>query len=331
MKSTYAHYFGATNDKNSLDNSNKLNYKKNMKRRLPSLNALRAFEAAARLGRVNGAAEELNVTPAAVSHQIKSLEEYFGVSLFRRSVRRISLTRAGETLLPQVTDGFDQLAAACKLLLSEEETGILTVSAPPTLAAKWLVQRLQDFNMRHPEISVRLDGSVGLTRFEEDDVDVAIRFGAGPYEDLHAEPLIAETVLAVCAPSLLNGDKPLKTPEDLAHHTLLHVDWQSKSGAKVDWTMWLKLAGVEHIDGRRGPQFNSEHLSLATAVEGHGIALVGEVHARDELASGRVVQLFDLVLPTEFHYWLVCPPQYLDRPKVKAFRDWIVAEAASEV
>lgn len=294
-----------------------------MKRRLPSLNALRAFEVAARLGRVNGAAEELNVTPAAVSHQIKSLEEYFGVPLFRREVRRISLTRAGETLLPQVSDGFDQLAAACSLLLSEEETGVLTVSAPPTFAAKWLVQRLIDFNEQHPDISVRLDGSVDIALFD-DDVDVAIRFGLGPYDDLYSVPLVKETVVAVCAPSLLNGDKPLSTPDDLRHHTLLHVDWEVPSGTKVDWTMWLKLAGVEGVDGRKGPQFNSEHLSISAAVQGQGVALIGEVHAREELASGRIVQLFDIDLPTEYHYWLVCPPAYLDRPKVAAFRDWIV-------
>lgn len=301
-----------------------------MKRSLPSLNALRAFEAAARLGRVNAAADELAVTPAAVSHQIKALEDYFGIPLFRREVRRVSLTRAGQELLPQLTEGFDRLAEACARIMTAEETGVLTVSAPPTFAAKWLVRRLQDFSARHPEITVRLDGSISLTDFDRDDVDIAIRFGLGNYEGLRAEPLASGSMVMVCAPSLLEGDRPLRTPDDLRHHRLLHSDWSSKRDTQPDWTMVLKFAGVNGVDGRKGPVFGNDDLLLTAAAQGQGVALVSEVYAREEIAAGRIVRLFDFLLPSEYHYWLVCPPAYLERPKVAAFRDWIVAETARD-
>ncbi len=301
-----------------------------MKRRLPSLNALRAFEAAARLGRINAAADELSVTPAAVSHQIKGLEDYFGVPLFQRAVRKISLTPAGAALLPQLTEGFDHLAAACSRVESSEREGILTVSTPPTYAAKWLVQRLQDFYDKHPDISVRLDGSVSLTDFSGDDadIDVAIRFGAGPYPELHAEVVGDVTVYPVCAPKLLEGPKPLRTPDDLRHHTLLHVEWHMSGDDRPDWPMWLALAGVEGVDTRRGPVFNADELAVAAAVDGQGVALVTGVYVEQDLNAGRLVRLFDVELPTQYHYWLVCPKNYLERPKVAAFRDWIVGEAA---
>ncbi|MEQ8666810.1 MAG: transcriptional regulator GcvA [Rhodospirillales bacterium] len=295
-----------------------------MRSYLPSLNALRAFEAAARLGRVNAAAEELSVTPAAVSHQIKSLEEHFGVPLFRREVRQISLTPTGQKLLPLLSEGFEKLAEACRLIETAEQSGVLVVSAPPTFAAKWLVRSLQDFYAVHPDISVRLDGTIGLTDFDRDDVDVAIRFGAGPYPDLHAVPLLAERVYAVCAPDLATPEKPLDTPDDLRHHKLLHMTWQSPSGLMPDWPMWLKTAGVEGVDTTPRLVFNNEVLAIEAAIAGQGVALMSAFHAKGEIERGRLIGLFDLELPTDFHYWLVCPPAYAERPKVSAFQDWIV-------
>jgi len=302
-----------------------------LKRRLPSLNALRAFEAAARLGRIDAAAEELSVTPAAVSHQIKGLEEYFGMPLFHRTVRKIRPTDTGRALLPQLTEGFDLLAAACRTVDQPGRDGVLTVSAPPTFAARWLVQRLQGFYDLCPDISVRLDGSVGLTTFTGDDadIDVAVRFGAGPYPHLHAELIGDVSVFPVCSPALLEGKHPIRTPDDLRHHTLLHVEWRTSGAVIPDWPMWLALAGVEGVDPRRGPRFNSDELAIAAAVEGQGVALVTAVYAGPDVETGRLVRLFDVELPTEYHYWLVCPPAHMARPKVKAFRDWIMAESGA--
>ena len=290
---------------------------------LPPLNALRAFEAAGRRASMSAAAEELAVTPAAVSHQVKVLEDFFGFPLFHRSVRSIRLTDRGTALLPYLSEGLDLWMKGCRKLESLENDAPLVISSTPVFAGKWLVRRLSEFNALHPEISVRLDGSMSIANFAGDGVDAAIRFGTGPYPELHADPLVNEDVAPVCSPALLEGEHPLCALADLAHHTLIHVDWFA-AGTQPDWAMWLKTAGVSGVDGSRGPVVTSDLLAVEAAIDGGGVALVSEFLVRHDLDSGRLVRPFDLVLPSNHWYWFVCPKEYMERPKVRAFRDWLV-------
>jgi len=292
--------------------------------RLPPLNALRAFEAAGRLGSMAEAADELAVTPAAISHQIKALEEHFGFALFNRSVRSIHLTDRGAALLPYLTKGLDLWREGCRKMATLDDETPLVLSSAPVFAGKWLVRRLSEFNSLHPDITVRLDGSLALADFTNDGVDAAIRFGTGPYPGLHADRLVSEDVVPVCAPVLLTGARPLDAPGDLAHCTLLHVDWYAAAGTQPDWSMWLKIAGVDGVDSSKGPVFTSDSLAVEAAINGGGVALVSEFLVRDDLDRGRLVKPFDLVLPSSHWYWFLCPPESLERPKVRAFRDWLV-------
>jgi len=300
-----------------------------MSRRLPPLNALRAFEAAGRRTSMSAAADELAVTPAAVSHQIKTLEDYFGVDLFHRSVRSIRLTDKGAALLPYLSEGLDAWAEGCKKLEALDKNAPLVISSAPVFAGKWLVRRLWEFNNAYPDITVRLDGSLYIVDFKDDGVDAAIRFGTGPYEGLHADPLLNEDVVPVCSPDLMASAHPLEKPEDLAFHTLIHVDWNAP-GMQPDWSMWLRTARVEGVDGTKGPVLTSDSLAVEAAMNGGGVVLVSEFLVRHDLEAGRLVKPFDLVLPSSHWYWFVCPPEHLERPKVKAFRDWLVSTVAKD-
>ena len=303
-----------------------------MSRRLPPLNALRAFEAAARHLSFRKAAEELNVTPAAVSHQIKGLEDYFGVPLFRRMTRALLLTDAGQAALPLLREGFDNLAEAAGRIAAHDSADVLTVSVGPSFAAKWLVPRLDQFRTAHPQIDVRIDANDDLVDFRQDGVDVAVRYGAGDYPGLRTHCLFGEVALPVCSPVLLTTPHPLRTPEDLRHHTLLHVDWKMDDETAPNWRMWLLAAGIEDIDPTRGPRFNFESMALQAAVEGLGVALASDVLVSDDVARGRLVKPFELTLPgpTRFCYYVVSPEASADQPKVSAFREWILAEAVGD-
>lgn len=301
-----------------------------MSRRLPPLNALRAFEAAARHLSFRKAAEELNVTPAAVSHQIKGLEDHVGVALFRRMTRALLLTDAGQAALPLLREGFDKLAEAAARIAAHESADVLTVSVGPSFASKWLVPRLDRFRAAHPQIDVRLDANDELVDFRQDGVDVAVRYGSGAYPGLRADLLFGELVVPVCSPALLSGAHPIRTPDDLRHHTLLHLDWRMEDTAAPNWRMWLLAAGIKGIDPTRGPRFNIESMAVQAAVEGHGVALADSVLVQDDLAAGRLVTPFELSLPgpTRFCYFLVSPEATAGQPKIAAFREWILAEAA---
>ena len=301
-----------------------------MPRRLPPLNALRAFEAAGRRASMAAAADELSVTPAAISHQIKALEDYFGIALFHRAVRSVRLTDSGAALLPYLSEGLDLWVEGCRKLGALDDASPLVISSAPVFAGKWLVRWLSHFNRQYPDITVRLDGSLSPANFTTDGVDASIRFGTGPYPGLHADPLINQDVLPVCAPSLLEGEHPLLTLEDLKHHTLIHVDWYAVAGTQPDWVMWLRTAGVEGVDATKGPVVTSESLAVEGALDGGGVVLVSEFLVRHDLESGRLVKPFDLVLHSDNWYWFVCPPENLERPKVKAFRDWLVDTVAKE-
>lgn len=289
-----------------------------MSRRLPPLNALRAFEAAARYLSFTKAAEELHVTQAAVSHQIKGLEEWLGVPLFRRVNRGLVLTDAGQTYLPPLREALDLMANATERLIRKDSTGTLTISTMPSFAAKWLVLRMGRFQAAHPELDVRLHTTAQMVDFAQQDVDVAIRFGSGNWPDLRVERLLNEDIFPVCCPSLL---PTLKTPADLKRHTLLHDDYI------VTWADWLALAGADGIDVARGPRFTDSALTLQAAMEGHGVALARQVLAADDLAAGRLARPFDAALTGRYAYYFVAPPHYFQRPKVKAFREWLFAEA----
>jgi LysR family glycine cleavage system transcriptional activator len=234
-----------------------------MARNLPPLNSLRAFEAAARHLSFTKAAEELHVTPAAISHQIKALEEQLGVPLFRRLTRALRLTEAGQAALPPMRDGFDRLADAVDLLRAHEESGAITVSLDPSFAAKWLVPRLDRFRAAHPDLDLRLDATDKLADFQRDNVDLAIRYGGGNYPGLEVERLLSEEIFPVCSPKLLEGSAPLAQPGDLRHHTLIHLEWDSEDVTAPTWRMWLLAAGIHDIDFTRGPVFSMTSLGGA--------------------------------------------------------------------
>ena len=301
-----------------------------MFRTLPPLNALRAFEAAARHLSFTKAAEELGVTPAAVSHQIKGLEDFLGVTLFRRLTRALVLTEAAQRALPALREGFTKLAEGSERLRAPADTGVLTVSVDPSIAVKWLVPRLERFHQVYPGLDLRLDANGALVDFARDGVDVGIRYGGGQYPGLRSDLMFAERVIPVCSPELMKGPHPLRTPEDLRHHTLLHLDWRVEETAP-NWRMWLLAAGVEGVDASRGPHFNLESMVLQAALEGQGVGLVDAVLAHDDLARGRLVKPFELSVSGEsgFSYYVVTPLARAEEPKIAAFREWVLAEAAS--
>lgn len=299
-------------------------------RRLPPLKSLQAFEAAARWLSFAKAADELFVTPAAISQQIKQLENYLGVELFRRMTRAVQLTPEARTVLPLVTEGFDNLAEAVDRLSREEETGLLTISSVPTFASKWLLNRLPDFSNKYPDIDVRLDASLDFRDFDLDGIDISIRLGMGGYKGLHVTQLLDEEVSPVCSPKLLNGTRPLRTPEDLSGHRLIHVEWGKMKTGVPDWHMWAKAAGVEGINTGHGPRFTVEAMAIEAAINGAGVALVSHSAITDDLQSGRLVKPFDLDLKTDLAFWLVCPHSHLRRAKVRAFYDWLITEAESD-
>lgn len=297
-----------------------------MTRRLPPLNALRAFEASARHLSFARAAGELGVTPPAISHQVRQLEDYLGVTLFRRLTRQVLLTEAGQLALPKLTEGFDLLADAISSLHSRDQAGALTVSVAPSFAAKWLVPRSESFRLAHPDIDLRISANIHPVDFRAGEVDVAVRFGRGNYPGLKVDKLIEEVIAPLCSPGLMEGPNPLRAPCDLARHTLLHDDSVSSIGPAPDWRMWLKLAGCEEIDASRGPRFSYADHALQAAAAGQGVLLGRLSLSRDDMKAGRLVQPFSHEMPTEFAYYLVRPDRGGDAPRVSAFRDWLLGE-----
>jgi len=295
-----------------------------MSRRLPPLNALRMFEAAARHLSFTRASEELFVTQAAVSHQIKSLEEYLGLKLFRRQNRALFLTEEGQSYFLDIKDTFSSLVDATERLLARGAKGSLTVSLQPSFAIQWLVPRLSKFAELYPDIDVRIkavdmdDGSL------TDDVDVAIYYGRGKWKDLNAEKLHTEYLVPVCSPLLLNGAKPLKTPSDLQFHTLLH------DTSRRDWTAWFKQGGITGVNVNQGPIFSHTSMVLQAAVHGQGIALGHSVLAQPEIDAGRLVCPFNDVLVSKNAYYVVCREDQYELGKIVVFRDWMLSLVSKE-
>lgn len=302
--------------------------------RLPSLNALRAFEAVSRHLSLTKAAEELHVTPAAVSHQIKALEADLGVALLKRQRRDFYLTEAAQGGLPALREAFDLLDEAVARMRSALPDRLLTISVAPSFAATWLLPRLARFKERCPEIDVRLDTTDRMVDLRRESIDVGIRFGAGNYRGLEVKQLFGDAIFPVCSPGLLQGPHPLRVPADLQHHTLLHVDWapgMPDSGIEEsgDWQMWLKAAGAEDlVDPSRGPRFSHTSMALQAAIRGQGVAIGSTALAGDDLAEGRLVRPFRVSVPVNFCYYAVTTPAGAKQSKVKAFVDWLLAEAA---
>ena len=295
---------------------------------LPPLSALRAFEAAGRHQSITRAAAELHVTPAAVSHQVKSLEDYLGVELFRRVGNALLLTDAGQALLPGLRTGFAELARAVESLRGRDATGAIVLSVAPIFATKWLIPRLERFRALHPQIDVRISASIALCDFERDGVDAAVRIGRGRYPGLAADRLFGESVIPMCSPKRLGGAHPLATPADLAHHVLLHVDWPGAEPVLPDWESWLRAMGVAGVDPKPGPRFSQPDHAMQAAIEGVGVVLGWRGLAERDLVAGRLVAPFDLPIPLEVSFFLVYPEIGKQRPKLVAFRDWLLREAA---
>jgi LysR family glycine cleavage system transcriptional activator len=298
-------------------------------KRLPPLNSLRAFVAAARHLSLAKAADELAVTPGAVSQQIKQLEDHLGVALFRRTNRQLLLTDEGQACLPGLVEAFDRMHEALREIARVGQDGRLTVSVAPSLASKWVVPRLDRFGARHPEIDVLVSASMHLADFESEDLDCAIRYGAGRYPGLVVEKLMEESVVPVCSPALL-AEKPLATPAGLKDFTLLHDDSPDLDPSCPDWRMWLRAAGVDAVDARRGLRFNQSSLVVEAAISGRGVALAKARLAADDIRAGRLVALFGAKQPIQHAYYFVAPPAKSALKRVQAFRKWLQEEIARD-
>ncbi len=297
-----------------------------MVRPLPPLNALRAFEATARHLSFTNAARELSVTPAALSHQIKGLEDFLGQRLFERRTRSIALTSAGQALYPGLHAAFIQIRQSVEMVDRAPNDNVLVVSAPPGFTAKWLAPRLFRFLMANPEIDARISATQGLANFTTDGVDIAIRNSQSPARGLVSKRLFAIKLLPVASPRLV-AEHGLAVPQDLAKVPLIHDDMLGSLTGLPTWSDWLAAAGVDGINLARGLRFSSPDHALEAAVEGAGVLLAHNVLAYDDLRTGRLVAPFELQLPTERSFQLVCPEAHERRPKVRAFTTWILDEA----
>lgn len=299
---------------------------------MPPLNALRAFEAAARHLSLTRAAAELNVTPGALSHQIRGLEELLGLKLFERGVRSIALTAAGKQLYPGLQTGFVHIRDAVASLSATGNDRVLVISTPPGFTSKWLAPRLYRFSGAHPDIDARVSSSIANANFIVDGVDVAVRnlpVDEAPDPELEIEHLIELCLVPVCSPKVIASHGPFDKPDVLKRVPLIHDDTLANRPEVPTWADWFAMAGVQGADVSRGLRFNGSDHALDATAEGAGILLAHDVLAYDELRSGRLVMPFALSLRTGRAYHFVCPRRERDRPNVKAFRDWLRQEVAA--
>lgn len=292
---------------------------------LPSLNALRAFETAARHMSFKDAASELHVSASAIGHLIADLEEFFGVKLFSREHRRIELTTAGRDLLPGLQTAFDQLRGAVRTFQDHQSDRPLVLSVETTFAGRCLIPRLEGFRIQHPDIALRLDPSTDLMDPRVDDVDVCIRYGKGVYPGLRVDVIDDhEEIIIVCSPNLLEGDRPLRTPSDLKWHTLIDRNPDTRYYNRADWSRWFKTAGLDKPVYKDRLEVPWEDFALATAIQGQGVALASRLLATEDLAAGRLVQPFEDFFRVDMGYYLVSSMASVNDPRVEAFRDWIL-------
>ncbi|MER8405848.1 MULTISPECIES: transcriptional regulator GcvA [unclassified Mesorhizobium] len=296
-----------------------------MPRKLPPLTTLPSFEAAARLLSFSKAAEELHVTHGAISRAIKNLEDQLGVQLFERGTRSVSLTAVGEPYARAVREALAQLATATAAATARYSSSTLNVSTSDGFAGRWLVPRLYRFHRAHGDVDVRVSTSGKLTNFLGDGIDVAVRYGNGNYPGLTSEFLTGEEVFPVCSPKLLEGAHPLRTPQDLKHHTLI------RDSFPIDWATWLASAGVEGVDPQSGITFDSATFAMESAAQGEGVVLGRTMLVAADLAAGRLVRPFGHALKSPSSFYFVYPPEAIRQRKVKAFRDWLLSEVAPQM
>ena len=293
-----------------------------VRRRLPSLNWLRAFEAAARHMSFTEAANELNVTQAAVSQQVKQLEDWLGTPLFSRLPRRLVISDAGLGYLPIVRQAFDHLAAGTEDLFGEMREGPVSVRVTSSLTYVWLIPRIGRFLAAHPNVSLRLTTTLESLEFGQEGVDVEIRYGSGDWPGVRAERLFWEELFPVCSPNLLKGPVPLEKPEDLTRHTMIHV-----IGEPENWQLWLRAAGVSGMSVGGGLQFDLHMMATHAAIAGLGVALGLSPMVDDALAEGRLVAPFDVHIPARDAHFVVTPDEAISRSQVQAFKNWLLDEA----
>lgn len=295
--------------------------------RLPPLNSLRAFNAAARHMSFQNAAEELFVTPAALSYQIRQLEDHLGVKLFNRLNRAVELTEMGKLIAPGIREGFAKLSTTMQQLQRRKSSNVLVISAGPAITAKWLAPRLYRFVSRYPHIDARVSSNVKIVDLEQDDVDVVIRFGLGEYDKCRSEKLFDEFVTPMCSPALLSGEHPIQSPKDLKNHTLIGDDTHFGFFELADWTAWFDEAGYPGTEtGARKMQFNVADHGLDAAIAGAGVVLGRSALAFGDLEAGRLVRPFDLKIKADFSFFLVYLENRADDPNIRAFRDWLMEE-----
>jgi LysR family glycine cleavage system transcriptional activator len=292
-------------------------------KRLPPLSSLRSFEAVARQLSFSKAAEELHVTPGAVSQQIRALEELLGTRLFHRTKRWVSLTDVGIRMLPDIQAGLDFLSRAVSTKTTPIGERTLTISVAPSFASKWLLPRLPSFYDQHADIDLRISATVGLADFKRDKVDLAIRLGHGNYPGLRSEPLFAEALTPLCSPELLKRIGPLNKPDDLRKHRLIHDTSIPGGGEHSAWERWLALAGAKQVCANRGVKFSLAELAMQAAIDGGGVVLGRVVLAEGDLAAGRLVRPFKTVLPLDVSYFLVMSSATAPRDEILCFRNWL--------
>src|SRR3954468_17074834 len=296
-----------------------------MRQRLPPLNALKAFEAAARHESFTRAAAELFVTQGAVSHQVKALEQELGLKLFNRERQRLIITEAGRDYLTVVRDAFDRISVGTERLLQRQNAGVLTVSTSPDFAAKWLMHRLGHFVEAHREIDLRVSATLHHVDFAREEVDLAVRHGDGNWPGLDTVRLSPEQLFAVCSPKLMSGKRRISKPADILKFPLIHMD------SRIDWKNWLETVGLDDAAATHGPVLNRASMVIDAAINGQGIALARTTLAAWDLIKGHLVRPFSLSLPLFKSYWIICPRATATLPKIVTFRDWLLAEAASDL
>ena len=289
-----------------------------MPRRLPPLNSLKSFEAAGRLLSFTRAANELNVTQAAVSHQIKVIEDFLGLSLFIRYPRKLALTEQGKLLLPEVIEAFDKVSNAIGAISQESSSKMISVRLAPSFAAKWLSPRLKYFWLQHPEIDLCLYHAHPAVEFDREQIDIAVTYGKGDWPGVVADPILSLDFYPVCTPAFMSNDRPLSNINNLRYYSLLHdANYEC-------WSDWLKLAGLEQINANKGTIIDDTNVLIQAAVDGQGVALGSSTFVQDLLDSGRLIKPFDITLVNEFAYYVVCPEAHLKNPSVQAFKDWLL-------
>jgi LysR family glycine cleavage system transcriptional activator len=290
-----------------------------MARRLPPLNSLKSFEAAGRLLSFTRAAHELNVTQAAVSHQIKLIEGYLDVTLFVRTPRKLVLTEQGRALLPDIIEAFDKLSNAIGAVRQEPSSKMISVRLAPSFAAKWLSPRLKYFWLQHPEIDLCLYHAHPAVEFDREDIDLAVTYGKGDWPGVVADPILSLDFYPVCTPAFMSNDRPLGNIDNLRYYSLLHdANYEC-------WSDWLKLAKLDGINANKGTIIDDTNVLIQAAVDGQGVALGSTTFVQDLLDSGKLVKPFDITLVNEFAYYVVCPEAHLENPSVQAFKNWLLA------